>query len=78
MKKRMAVQKLVVFIRFQWLFQSFKAGMPTTAGKEKGEISEGIRDTAEAKWKKRNKLERPTLIKLPEKAAFGRRSVFGM
>ena len=49
-RKRIAVLILADFERL------FKARMPTTAVQEKGEESEGIRDTAEAQWKKRNKL----------------------
>ncbi|MDF2682106.1 MAG: hypothetical protein K0R47_3296 [Brevibacillus sp.] len=39
-----------------------------TAAQEKGEKSEGIRDTAEAEWKKRNTLERPPLNSFVEAA----------
>lgn len=40
--------------------------------------SDGIRDTAEAKWKKWNTSERPSLSYILEEATFGRRSAIGM
>ncbi|KQL45829.1 hypothetical protein AN963_12380 [Brevibacillus choshinensis] len=38
-----------------------KSPINETAVQEKGEKSEGIRDTAQAEWKKGNTLERPPL-----------------
>ncbi|GED30298.1 hypothetical protein BCE02nite_14390 [Brevibacillus centrosporus] len=46
--------------------------------RKKQKKAKGIRDTSEAEWKKRNKLERPTLRRSLEDATFGRRSAFGM